>query len=61
MQNLYKVHQGSRHQLIECPTPALTQLTDSTTTTPLQPDSGPLGLNTIHSNIYYGIEHTLWF
>ena len=57
MQNLYKVHQDSRYQLIECPTPALTQLNSIQ----LLPDSGPLSLNTIHSDIYYGIEHTLWF
>ena len=24
-------------------------------------NSGPQGLNTIHSDIYYGIEHILWF
>ena len=61
MWNLYKVHHDSRYQLIECPTPALTQLNYQLNSIQLLPDSGPLGLNTIHSNIYYGIEHTLWF
>ena len=37
----------------ECPTPALTLQ--------LHYNSGPHGLNTIHSDIYYGIEHILWF
>ena len=53
MQDTYNVHKVSRHQLTECPTPALTLQ--------LHYNSGPQGLNKVHSDIYYGVEHTLWF